>query len=344
MRFIRVIAALSLFAVMATFAAAQTVKPGTYTGYAWRGESKGIALKDATGYIVCKITLDDKGIITAARMNVLTMHGANWVERSNPESMVTIDYSVQPMPATLGAPKANGASMFSILTTDKMGFWAAGVSEKGVGALCIVDAALRYQFEFKFPEKFDYSTKFGDLKIGPSGAVPTSFTEDGIVAVKNWDDFKGKTILGASQWNHVITSFGIFKGLSDKSTVREFMERVGITFDKKGRPQPHAPLWGFHSNGGWDGNYKAIAAYLIGKDATKMTSLVDWSIERYRKGVNEKNFFGVDVVSGGTKTVQNSLDTISGATIRMSRESSAYQRALVDAGIIQEADVIKGRY
>jgi len=52
----------------------------------------------------------------------------------------------------------------------------------------------------------------------------------------------------------------------------------------------------------------------------------------------------VDTVTGATKTVQDSVDTISGATVRMSRESGAYQRALVDAGILEEKDVIKGRY
>jgi hypothetical protein len=49
--------------------------------------------------------------------------------------------------------------------------------------------------------------------------------------------------------------------------------------------------------------------------------------------VNENNEFGVDVQTGATRTIQNSTDGISGATVRMSRESTSYQRALVDAGI-----------
>lgn len=321
----------------------QNVKAGTYTGYAWRGENKGVAFKDATGYIVCKLTLDDDGIIKNARFNVLTMHGDRWVERSNPESMVTINYDVTPTAVSFGEKITNGASMFSILTTDKMSFYAAGVSEKGVGALVILDAVLRYQFEYKFPAGFDYSTKFGTLTIG-DGAIPTTATENGLIKVKDWNDFKGKTILNVNKYNHVIVKYGVFKGLSDNATVREFMERAGVKFDSNGNPLPTAPVWGFHSNGGWYGNYVAIANYLIGKNAKEVTSLVDWTVERWKKGINANNFFGVDTISGATKTVQNSVDTISGATVRMSRESEAYQRALVDAGILQEKDVIKGRY
>ncbi|OHD20208.1 MAG: hypothetical protein A2Y38_03725 [Spirochaetes bacterium GWB1_59_5] len=336
-----VVLIVGLMALTASFG--QELKAGTYTGYAWRGESKGIPFKDATGYIVCKLTLDDNGLIKAARLNVLTMHGDRWVERSNPESMVTIDYDITPTAATVGEKKSNGASMFTILTTDEMGFYAAGVSEKGVGALAIVDAVLRFQFEFKFPAGFDYSAKFGTLTIG-AGAIPTKATEDGLVKVTDWNTFKGKTILNVNMYNHVITKYGIFKGLSNNSTIREFMERTGVKFDSMGRPLPTAPVWGFHSNGGWYGNYTAIANYLVGKNAKQLSSLVDWSVEKWKKSINANNFFGVDTVSGATKTVQNSFDAIAGATVRMSRESGAYQRALVDAGILQEKDVIKGRY
>jgi len=51
-----------------------------------------------------------------------------------------------------------------------------------------------------------------------------------------------------------------------------------------------------------------------------------------------------DVPTGATKTVQNSIDLITGASVRMSRESNSYQRALVKAGILKEEDVLKGRY
>jgi len=34
----------------------------------------------------------------------------------------------------------------------------------------------------------------------------------------------------------------------------------------------------------------------------------------------------------------------SGATVRISRESTSYQRALVEAGILDESDVVIGRF
>jgi len=78
--------------------------------------------------------------------------------------------------------------------------------------------------------------------------------------------------------------------------------------------------------GGWKGNHEAIAQNLIGQDATQLTSLVDWTLPRYAGAVNEDNAFGVDVESGATNTVQNSCDGISGATVRVSRESTSYQK------------------
>ena len=83
---------------------------------------------------------------------------------------------------------------------------------------------------------------------------------------------------------------------------------------------------------------------MTGRDATSTTSLVNWSVDKFAKGVNDDRQFGVDVVSGATKTAQWSTDGISGATVRMSRESTSYQRALVQAGIIAEDDVIIGRF
>jgi len=118
---------------------------------------------------------------------------------------------------------------------------------------------------------------------------------------------------------------------------------MGVVF-KDSKPVPMTAKYGYTGNGGWSGNYAKISEFLKGKNALEMTSLVDWSIEKYKKGINDKNFFGVDIVAGATKTVQLSYDTIAGATVRMSRESNSYQRALVKAGIIKEEDVIKGRY
>ncbi len=96
--------------------------------------------------------------------------------------------------------------------------------------------------------------------------------------------------------------------------------------------------------GGWNGNLNAIAENLIGVDATGKTSLIDWSISRFGDAIDDQNRFGVDVPSGATRTVQDSIDTISGATVRVSREATSYQRALVAAGIIDESDVVIGRF
>lgn len=85
-------------------------------------------------------------------------------------------------------------------------------------------------------------------------------------------------------------------------------------------------------------------ASLIGQNATQKPSLVDWSIPRYAGAINAKRQFGIDVQTGATRTAQNSIETISGATIRMSWESTSYQRALVQAGILKETDVIIGRF
>ncbi len=43
-----------------------------------------------------------------------------------------------------------------------------------------------------------------------------------------------------------------------------------------------------------------------------------------------------DLYAGATRTVQDSCDGISGATVRMAREATSYQRALAEAGIIEE--------
>ena len=125
--------------------------------------------------------------------------------------------------------------------------------------------------------------------------------------------------------------------------MRELVEALGVSFEGN-QPVPSGPTYGYFGLGGWKGNYEAIADYLTGRDATDLTSLVNWSVDKFAAGVNESNEFGVDVGSGATKTAQWSTDGISGATVRMSRESTSYQRALADAGIIDEDEVIIGRF
>ncbi|WP_201756919.1 hypothetical protein [Isachenkonia alkalipeptolytica] len=77
-------------------------------------------------------------------------------------------------------------------------------------------------------------------------------------------------------------------------------------------------------------------------EETEFTSLVDWS--EYEDSIYDENQFGVDVESGATRTIQNSIDTISGATLRISQEATSFQRALVSAGILEEEEVVIGRF
>ena len=118
---------------------------------------------------------------------------------------------------------------------------------------------------------------------------------------------------------------------------------MGVEFSGD-QPVATTAKYGYFGIGGWAGNYNEIARYLRGKNARTVTSLVDWFPERYQNAINDQNQFGVDVPTGATRTVQNSTDGISGATVRMSRESTSYQRALVNAGILSESDVIIGRF
>lgn len=132
--------------------------------------------------------------------------------------------------------------------------------------------------------------------------------------------------------------------MDGNSTVQEFLEAMGVEFSGV-TPQPQAVAYGYFGIGGWAGNYTAIANYLIGQNARDVTSLVDWTAERYQRSINDQNQFGVDVETGATRTAQlSTVDGIAGATVRMSRESTSYQRALVDAGVISEDDVIIGRF
>lgn len=150
-------------------------------------------------------------------------------------------------------------------------------------------------------------------------------------------------MLNTSPWSHVITDKGVLRGITAQSSIRAFLEALGVVF-ADGRPQPKPVQYGYYGIGGWEGNYDAIAAFLVGKNAKSYTSLINWSLPRYAGGINEKNQFGIDVKAGATRTVQDSVNGIAGATVRMSREATSYQRALVAAGILKEPQVIIGRF
>jgi hypothetical protein len=319
---------------------------GTYIGFSWKGENKGEKLEEATQKIQTILVLDRDGIIVDANMLFWKKSGDYWYTSQDGTSKVSVDLSKTPTPATLGDDYKAGTSMFKIDTHDKMSFYSAKVDADGTTALLLVEPFSRYQFEIKMSSDYDYSTKVADVPINGTedGFIPTVRTStSGNIKPKELSDFGSKNIFEVHEYFHVMTEDGVFKDLHSNSTMQEVLEAVGVTF-ANGKPQETEIITGFHSKGGWSGNYTAIENYLIGKNAAELTSLVDWSVERWAGGVNEDNFFGVDVGTGATKTAQSSADTISGATVRMSRESTSFQRALVEAGIIEESEVIKGRF
>lgn len=320
---------------------------GTFVGYSWKGEAEGITLEEAGEKIETELTLDSDGVITDAKMLFLKQDKeGNWFTRTDSEADVTVDFSVDP---TLTTPEndsqeyAAGESMFEVKTADMMAFYAAAVDADGTVAFAMAEPYSRHQFEFKMAKGFDYSTKMKDMTIESGLVVPTTrLSTSGFTKIKDWEEYADKNILGFKVYGAPLTDRGIFEGLDEGSSIQEFLEKTGVTFED-GTPSEMELTYGRSGTGGWEGNFKAIEESLIGQNATEITSLVDWDDARYNN-VNEDNFFGVDAVSGATKTVQNSIDGISGATVRISRESTSYQRALVEAGIIKEEDVIKGRF
>ena len=321
---------------------------GTYVGYSWKGEAKGVSLEDATEKIETTLTLDKKGVITDAKMLFyIKAKDGSWYTRQTTTADIGVDFSVNPSPATApveGTPYAPGKSMFTIKVADPMSLWAVAVDANGTVAFTLVEPITRYRFESKLPASFDFSTKIKDMTIGNGLIVPTVRTSaGGYIQVNNWENFANNNILSFYKDPHVITGRGTFSGISAESTIREMLSKAGVVFDGN-VPQPKEVTYGFFGLGGWEGNYKAISNFLKGKNATKLTSLIDWKNPRYAPSIDENNFFGLNAVSGATRTVQNSVDGIAGATVRMSRESTSYQRALVAAGILQEKDVVKGRF
>ncbi len=317
---------------------------GEFIGYSWRGEAGGTEFADANQYIETTLKLDDDGTILAAEMLFYVEKDGKWVTRQQGEADVGVDFSVDPTLAVPGEDYKPGDSMFTVSTVDMMSFYAIAVDSDGTIAVAIVDPVIRYQHEMKFSADFDFDKPFGDLTIGSGLAIPTTrVSGSGLVKPGNWEDLADNTIFDIAFWSHVLTDAGVLEGIDNDSTVKEFVEAIGVEF-VDGKPKEMPLQYGRHSLGGWEGNLTAIAEYLIGKSAKEVTSLVDWSNSRYSANINDQNHFGVDTESGATRTVQNSIDGIAGATVRISRESTSYQRALVEAGIISEDDVIIGRF
>lgn len=317
---------------------------GRYVGYSWGGEADGVELADANQYIEAIVEIDESGVITAAKMRFFVQKEGFWIPRQSGNSYVDVDFSVDPSPAVPGDNYSPGDSMFTVYNADMMSFYAVAVDNDATAAVVLVCPATRYQFEIKLPPGFDYETSFGELTVGSGMLVPTIRTSGaGISKPEQWAVMADRHFLNIESYSYVVNIRGVFAGLNDASSVKDFMEAMGVSFSN-GRPLPQDPVYGYFGIGGWAGNYRAIEEFLVGKNATVMTSLIDWSEPRYAGGINEENRFGIDVATGATRTVQNGVDTISGATVRMSRESTAYQRALAEAGIIDEEDVIIGRF
>ncbi len=325
-------------------AAGGTTLEGRYVGYSWRGEVDGVELEEASAYIETIIELDNEGTITDAKILYFVQKDGFWIPRQSGNSYVEVDFDLAPTRAVPGDDYNPGDSMFTVYNADMMSFYAVAVNEIGATALALVCPSTRYQYEIKLTDDFDYNTPFGELTLASGKLVPTTLTSgSGILRPDSWDELEDKNFLDITNYNYVVTQRGIFGELNEESSTREFMEAMGVEFSGD-RPQTMEAEYGYFGIGGWDGNYRGITEYLVGRNAREVTSLVDWSIESYAGGINEQNQFGVDVESGATRTVQDGVDTISGATVRMSRESASYQRALVEAGILREQEVIIGRF
>ncbi|WP_353893849.1 hypothetical protein PRVXH_000615 [Proteinivorax hydrogeniformans] len=332
------------FAAVGCSEAESTSLAGQYVGYSWRGEASGVAFEDADRYIETILELDEDGIITDAKMRFFRNIDGYWTTRQAGNAFVDVDFSVDPTFATPdGDDYTPGQSMFTIHTADMMSFYATAVDSNGDVALAIVDPMTRYQFEAKLPADFNFSQTVEEgLSVGSGNFVPTSRTGGSHPA--EFEDYDENTIFDIhGMWSHVVNDKGELEGVDNSSTVQEFVEALGVEF-VDGKPQAQEAEYGYFGLGGWDGNYRAIEEYLVGQDATELTSLVDWSNSRYEPAINEDNEFGADVPSGATRTAQDSVDTITGATVRMSRESTSFQRALENAGIIDESDIIIGRF
>ena len=323
---------------------AQTSLAGRYVGYSWRGEAGGGTFEEADQYIETILELDENGIITDAKMRFFVLNDGYWTTRQSGNAFVRANFSIDPVAAVPGENYEHGTSMFTTYTADMMSFYAVAADENGTAVLGMVDPVTRYLYESKFDADFDFSTPVGEVTIGSGLLVPTIRTSgSGLMKPDNWDELAEKNFFNIDMWSHVVNDVGILADVDESSSVQEFLEAFGIEFSG-GVPQAMDVSYGYFGLGGWTGNYDAINQFLIGQDATQLTSLVDWTTPRYAGAVNEDNIFGVDVEASATRTVQNSFDGIAGATVRITREATSYQRALVNAGILSEEDVIIGRF
>jgi len=335
-----------LIAVLGDLTTEMDDMSGVYVGYSWKDEDAGVLLEDASQKVETRLTLDADGNILDAKMLFWKLKDGSWYTRQDGTAHITADLSVMPVSATPGSSYAKGTSMFTVDTHDFMSLYAVEVDADGNAGFMFVDPVTRYQYEIYLPSGYDYTTTVGNVTVNgtPGGFIPTVRTSgSGLIKPDSWSELDSKNMFNISYFNHVMTDAGVFEGLSNDSTMQELLEAVGVMFTI-GAPNELGLEYGRHSLGGWQGNYEAIEMYLIGKNVMDQMTLVDWEVARWGDAVNNDNFFGIDVVAGSTKTAQDSSDGIAGATVRMSRESTSFQRALVAAGVLTEEDVVKGRF
>lgn len=333
---------------------------GDFVGYAWGGQKDGTKLEDAGTIIETKLNVAN-GIIKDAEMNYWQKSGDNWVKRNDGVATAAVDFTKDPISSTdkEGGGFTNGTSMFTTKATNNMGLYAVAVDTDGTTGVMLVDATSRFRFEAKIPADFDFSTKIGDLKINdfwiPVAASTSGYVKPATIASLNdtgiYDIQSGKEpsyVAAIGGYNYVMHKRGILEGVDNTATLQTMLEKLGVKF-VDGKPQAMEATAGFHSVGGWKGNYDSIANFLKGKSIYNHTALVDFDKSPYKESIDANNFFGnvsTDVVASATRSIQNSwnIDAASGATVRVSRESESYQRALVDAGVLTEDQVIKGRF
>lgn len=326
------------------FTGCSTNLEGSYEGIAWNGQPQGVAYEDAIEKVVVKIDVDSKGIITNAEYDYLIKKGDEWVSRKDNEAVVNVDFSVDPTPVAInGEEITSGSTMFDIDTVNMMSFYAVAVDENNTVAVMIAEPTTRYRLEAKLTPDYNFETTLGEAKVNETWIPSLREMPFGILHVEDWSKYDGKSMYDINPFTNVIYERGVLKGIDKNATMQAMLEAMGVIF-VDGVPQPMEATYGYHSLGGWKGNYEALAEGIVGVNINEVHSLLDYSPKRYADAINEDNFFGFDVPTGATKYIQNSVDTISGCTLRMSRENEAYQRALVEAGILEESDVIKGRF
>ncbi len=325
---------------------------GTYVGYSWMDEVEGVELDEAERKIETILTLNEDGIIEDVDIRYWQKYDGYWGTRNDDSADIWVNFAEEPTTAGFNEEGEYelGNSMFKISTNSLKSLWAVAVDNDGTVAAVMHDPWYRFMHEMKFEADFDFenATVGEDLTLGGDNFHPNwRAARDEEV---DWEgDYGDDTIFDFIYWNHVMTARGTFEGMGSDTSVKELLEAMGVEFED-GEPVPMDVNYGYDSRGGWSGNYEAIAEYLIGRDATEVSNLYNpddvltGQSMPLSESINEDNEFGVDVPTGATRNVQDSFDTVSGATVRVSREATSYQRALVEAGILDEDEVILGRF